>query len=122
MSAITLQVPDDLTERLRPQQDRLAEILELGLREFHAAAQGGFEGAGEVLEFLATLPAPEEILQLRPSERLQHRIEELLEKSRAGELTLQDEQEWERFQYLEHLVRMAKTAAQLKLRSPAPSA
>jgi hypothetical protein len=33
MPAITLQIPNDLVERLRTRQERLPEILELGLRE-----------------------------------------------------------------------------------------
>ncbi len=115
MSAITLKVPDELAERLRGQQERLPEILELGLRELDAAAQSGFEGAAEVLELLAGLPSPEEILNLRPSDRLQTRVKELLAKSHAGEMTPKEEEEWERYQFLEHLVRMAKTKACLKL-------
>ena len=115
MSAIILKVPDELADRLRSQQERLPEILELGLRELNAETQSGFEGAAEVLEFLAGLPSPEEILKLRPSERLERRVRELLEKSRAGAMDAQEEQEWERYQYLEHIVRMAKTKACLKL-------
>ena len=115
MSHITLHVPEELAERLRSQQERLPEILELGLRELNAATQNGFEGATEVLEFLAGLPSPEEILKLRPTERLQRRVQELLEKSRVGKLSTQEEEEWERYQYLEHLVRMAKVKACLKL-------
>jgi hypothetical protein len=44
-----------------------SRILELGLRELNADAQAGFDGAADVLELLAGLPAPEEILKLRPS-------------------------------------------------------
>ena len=47
MSAITLKVPDELAERLRSQQERLPEILELGLRELNAETQSGFEGAAQ---------------------------------------------------------------------------
>src|SRR5437899_10143070 len=106
MSAITLKVPDELAERLRNQHARLPEILELGLRQLNAGTQSGFEGAAEVLECLAGLPSPEEILNLRPSEGLRKRVQELLRKSCAGELTRQEEEDWERYQYLEHLVRM----------------
>jgi len=115
MSPITLLVPKDLAERLHVRQERLSEILELGLRELNAAALAGFEGAAEVFEFLASLPSPEEILELRPSERLRKRGHELLEKSRAGELTAHEKEEWERYEYLEHLVRTAKAKACLKL-------
>jgi len=115
MSAITLTVPDELAERLRNREDRLPQILELGLRELDAEAQGRFEGAAEVLEFLAGLPKPEEILNFRPPELLARRVTRLIEKHRAGALTSREEEEWENFSFLEHLVRVAKTKAYLKL-------
>jgi uracil-DNA glycosylase len=68
------------------------------------------------LEFLATLPTPEEIIALRPSEALQAQISNLLEKNRTQGLTPAEEQVWEQYQYLEHLLRMAKAKAYLKLR------
>ena len=117
MSPITLQIPDELAQRLRPVANRLPDILELGLRELNAAAQSGFQGAAEVLEFLAGLPTAEEILALRPSEALQARVQALLEKSRTEGLSPTDEQEWEQYQYLEHLVRLAKAKALLKLKA-----
>ncbi len=86
MSAITLNLSDELAARFRGHEDRLPEILERGLRELNAEAQAGFEGAAEVLEVLAGLPAPEEILNLRPSERFVHRVQELVERSRDGQL------------------------------------
>jgi hypothetical protein len=119
MASITLSLPDDLASQIRAQQQQLPRILELGLRELNAGGQSGFDGAADVLELLAALPTPEEILTLRPSARLSARVAELIEKSRTGGMTPLDEEEWERYEYLEHLVRMAKAAAQLKL---APSA
>ena len=108
-------LPDELVERLRKRPERLAEIVELGLRELDAAGRSSFEGAAAVLEFLAGLPSPEETLALVPSPRLHERIKQLLEKNRTGRLSAQEEEEWERYQYLEHLVRTAKTKACLKL-------
>ena len=118
MSAITLTIPDDLAQRLRNHQERLPEILELGLRELNAGSAKGFEGAAEVLEFLAGLPSPEAILSLKPSERFERQMRELLERNRAGGLTPQEEQLWERYEFLEHLVRIAKTKACIKLGTP----
>jgi hypothetical protein len=115
MASITLSLPDDLASQIRARQQRLPEILELGLRELNAGGRSGFDGAADVLELLAGLPAPEEILNLRPSARLSARVSDLIVKSRAGEMTPLDEEEWEKYEYLEHLVRMAKAAAQLKL-------
>jgi hypothetical protein len=117
MLPITVEVPDELADRLRPLSDRLPEILERGLRELNAAAQPGFAGAAEVLEFLAGLPAPEEILALRPSPALQARVGDLLEKSQAGELAPAEAVEWEQYAFLEHLVRLAKARALLRLKS-----
>ena len=113
MSDVTLHLPDDLAQRLAGHQDQLRDILELGLREL--SVDPGFPGAAPVLELLATLPSPQEILNLRPSEELQRRIDELLEKSRAGALSSAEEAEWDRYEYIEHLVRLAKASAQSKL-------
>ncbi|MCK4488458.1 MAG: hypothetical protein KAU38_17075 [Desulfobacterales bacterium] len=117
LSSVTFNIPDDLAVRLRPLENQLPRILELGLRELNAVAQPGFKGAAEVLEFLASLPTPEEIVALRPSETLQTRISALLEKNRTQGLTPDEEQKWEQYQYLEHLVRIAKAKAYLKLKA-----
>ena len=119
MASITLSIPDDLASQIRAQRQQLPRILELGLRELNAGDQPGFDGAADVLELLAALPSPDEILNLRPSARLAARVTELVGRSRAGEMTPLDEEDWERYEYLEHLVRMAKAAAHLKLASSA---
>jgi hypothetical protein len=113
---ITMTIPENLATRLTPIKDQIPHILELGLREFNATALSGFEGAAEILEFLAKQPTPEKILALRPSESLQAKISALLEKNRRDGLTADEEQQWEQYQYLEHLVRIAKAEAYLKLK------
>ena len=115
MSAITLQLPDELALRLRGLVHRLPEILELGLRDLVADSQAGFEGATEVLDVLASLPSPQEVMALRPSARLSARIAELLSKNRDSGMTAAEQQEWERYEYLENLVRMAKANASRRL-------
>lgn len=114
---VTLNIPEELAARLDTLEDKLPQILEMGLRELNAMTQAGFQGASELLEFLASLPTPEEIVTLRPSETLQARIDLLLEKNQNEGLTTAEEQEWEQYQYLEHLVRMAKARAHLKLQA-----
>lgn len=95
---MTLDIPEELATQLQPLEKQLPRILELGLRELNALTQLGFEGAAEVLEFLAKLPTPEEIIALRPSETLQNRISTLLEKNRTTGLTPTEKQEWEQYQ------------------------
>ena len=68
-------------------------------------------------KFLAGLLDAEYILKLKPSEKLQSRISQLLEKNRETGLTPEEEIEWDHYQYLEHLVRMAKAKACLKLKN-----
>ncbi len=114
---IRVEVPDDLAIRLNPLQEQLPQILELGLWEWNAVAQSGFSGLAEVLEVLATLPSAEEILALKPSQVLQQQIETLLEKNRTVGLTAEEEQLWQQYEYVEHLVRVAKAKALLKLKA-----
>src|SRR5271166_3572745 len=107
---LTLTVPDELATRLRAVEARLPEILELGLREWLPSSPG-YAGLGDVLETLARLPSPEEVLGLSPATHLQDRIEELLAKNRAGGFSAEEQREWERYEYIEHLVRLAKARA-----------
>lgn len=114
--AISITLPDELANQVRQHENDLPEILTLGLREWHARQEPGFAGLSGVLETLATLPTPEEVLALRPTPLVQGRIDELLEKNRTGGLTPEEQREWNQFQFVEHLVRLAKTRALVKLR------
>jgi hypothetical protein len=116
MSSFQIDVPDELADELRAMADRMPEILQLGLREFNAASLAGFTGAAEVLEFLARLPTPEETLALRPSQAFRQRIVDLTEKNNTEGLSPAEEQEWQQYEYLEHLVRMAKARALTRLK------
>lgn len=113
---LTLHIPDDLAAELRPRQGRLPRILSLGLRELDAEEATGFSGVADVLELLASLPTPDEILALRPSSALQAQIDHLLERNREGDLSDEEQQQWRNYQYIEHLVRTAKIRAAERLR------
>lgn len=116
---ITIDLPEALLTRLNAQEQSLPQVLEVGLDELTARPQAGFTGFAEVLEFLATLPTPEEILALRPSETLQAQIDQLSEKHKAESLTPQEKQLWQQYEYLEHVISMAKAKAYLKLNTQA---
>jgi len=116
-TTVKIDLPQELAARLQPVADQLPRILELGLRELNAISQPEFAGAADILEFLAGLPEPAEIVALRPSTALTERVRELLEKNRATGLSPTEQREWEQYEYLEHLVRRAKAKAWLKLKA-----
>ncbi|MBL7041062.1 MAG: hypothetical protein ISR77_20675 [Pirellulaceae bacterium] len=117
---VTLTVPDNLASELQLQSmdaEELAQIFERALRRGNGAQPVEFEGLTDVLEALAELPTPEEVLALRPSQELQQRINALLEKNRTAGLSSEEEDWWEQYQYIEHLVRIAKAKAATKLKA-----
>jgi hypothetical protein len=115
---ITVTIDDELANRLKPYEDQLSKVLDLGIRELQARGEPGYAGLSSLLEKLAALPAPEEVLALRPSPPLQERLNALLEKNRAEGLTPDDQREWDNYEYVEHLVRLAKISAMRKLKDP----
>nr|VFJ47093.1 MAG: hypothetical protein BECKFM1743C_GA0114222_100417 [Candidatus Kentron sp. FM]VFJ48923.1 MAG: hypothetical protein BECKFM1743A_GA0114220_1006411 [Candidatus Kentron sp. FM]VFK08232.1 MAG: hypothetical protein BECKFM1743B_GA0114221_1006310 [Candidatus Kentron sp. FM] len=114
---LTVNVPEELAGRLVPLQDQIPDILSLGLRELDArnSTDMGFEGVAHVLDFLAGIPGPEEILALRPGPVLQKTIGHLLEKNRTEGLDAREDRQWRQYEYLEHLVRKAKISARKRL-------
>lgn len=114
---LTVTLPDELASRLRPLEDKLPQILELGLLHWNALPEGVFGGLVDVLETLAELPSPEEVLSLRPSPELKERINHLLEKNQREGFLPNEEREWQQYEYVEHLVRLAKAKAAIKLKA-----
>lgn len=108
---LTIDVPDSLARRLDGRHDRLNRILEAGLLADDADSSTGYQGLADVLKFLARLPSPAEILELRPSAEISAKLEELLEKNRGVGLSTEEERFWESYEFVEHIVRMAKKAA-----------
>ena len=113
---MTIEVPSELAELLKPLQNRLPELLERAARDL-LREQESDTAADEtvILEMLATTPRPEELLALHPSPALQARASELLAASKEGTLSRRGEVELERILLLERLVRMAKANAYKQL-------
>ena len=114
---ITLDLPDELAADFLLFQHQSASIVAAGLREVKSAPGSQFHGLAQVIEKLAELPSPEEVLAFRPSPALQTRIDELLRKNREERLTPDEEAEWQRYEMVEHLVRVAKARAAVKLQA-----
>ena len=109
---ITLDIPDDIATTV---QDNLPQILALGLREMNANPNNGFSGLTEILHFLAKLPSPQEVLNLRLAPDAQKEIDSLLEKNLTQGFNESDRLLWQHYEFIEHLVRLAKTQALIKL-------
>lgn len=114
---VTVDLPGDLAPQLQQAgSEHLAQILAMGLREWKSSGAREFGGLSAVLEQLARLPEPQDVLALRPSEELQSRASKLLAKSKAVGLTAHEEAEWQGIEFVEHLVRIAKANAAMKLK------
>jgi len=113
---ITLEIPDHIAQQIHPFEEDLTQILALGMRQLKANPSTGFSGLAEILEFLAQLPTPEQILDLRLSPPVQTEVEILLEKNRTQGLNNEEQRLWQQYEFIEHLVRLAKAQALLKLK------
>jgi hypothetical protein len=113
---LTIDLPDNLASSLNSNRQNLPQIFEVGLREFQASSSTGYKSVADVLEFFAGLPSPKETLDLRPSEELQVKINELLEKNRREGLNETEENLWASYEFIEHLVRIAKSKALAQLK------
>ena len=109
---VTIEITDDLAERLDPQPRNLLALIKRGLRqqwsETSALAQ-------EVVDFLARGPQPGEILTFRPSDLSVQRAGELLDKNRAGTLTPDEQAELDEMASLNHLFSLIKAHARQHL-------
>jgi hypothetical protein len=118
MAQITIDIPDDLAQRLQQFQTQLPQVLELGLQELETQQRStNFLDEQNIILLLASQPTPEQILTIRPSPEFQARVSDLLAQSKAGTLTAKGEAELERYLTLEHLVRLAKTHALAQLQN-----
>ena len=94
MATITLDVPDELAERLVELRGRLPELLSVTLDLFQSkapravsesvAVSPAFE---EMIKFLVSGPTPDEIIAFKLSPAAQARLDDLLDKNREDGLT-----------------------------------
>ncbi|MDF1813384.1 MAG: hypothetical protein P1V20_14400 [Verrucomicrobiales bacterium] len=113
---LTIELPDSLRDKINDAGDSLPKILECGFKYWSGDDNQGYAGEADLLEIFANFPTPEDVIDLRPSEILQQRVSELLEKSKQpGGLTNTEELEWQRYERLEQMVRKAKAKARLML-------
>lgn len=115
MVQLTIEVPEDLANRLRPVRNRIIDILELGLRDIEPVRHPLYN---ELIEFLARGPKPQEILTFRPSQAVTERISSLLDKNQTSLLSASEETELEQAEILDYLMTLIKARARQHLELP----
>jgi hypothetical protein len=106
---VTLDISDNLAQRLESEREHLAEIIESGLRVREWV--GASFLVKEVIDFLGRGPRPQEIVAFRPSAAAVERSRELLRRNKEGRLPPAEEAELEEMALLDHLVTLIKAKA-----------
>lgn len=105
MVEMTVQIPDELAERIQPMSRWLPTILELSLIGFKTLATAT---ASEVVEFLSQNPSPQDVLDYHVSDAAQTRLQRLLALNDARLLSEAEQMGLDQLQRLEHVIIMLK--------------
>jgi hypothetical protein len=65
----------------------------------------------EIIDFIAAGTTPEAVVAFRPSDRAQQQVAELVERSKDGGISSEEQSELEDYLQLEHIMIMAKARA-----------
>jgi hypothetical protein len=65
----------------------------------------------EIIDFIAAGTTPEAVVAFRPSDSVQQRVAELVERSTDGSISSDEQSELEDYLQLEHIMIMAKARA-----------
>lgn len=65
----------------------------------------------EVIDFIAAGTTPQNVIDFRPSEAAQERVENLLALEKEGEISSVEKSELNHYLQIEHLMRLAKARA-----------
>jgi hypothetical protein len=65
----------------------------------------------EIIDFIAAGTTPEAVVAFHPSDGVQQRVSELLERSKDGSLSTEEQSELDDYLQLEHIMIMAKARA-----------
>jgi len=121
MAELTIQISDELAQRLEPLQNRLPELLwqlldvvnlqttsepivQTGVTDIPAVYQ-------EVIDFLIKRPTPEEIIAFKVSPQVQAQLKVLLQKNSSVTISPMELAELDIYEQLEHLMILLKARA-----------
>ena len=78
VATLTIEIPDDLMAQLSPVKEQLPDLLRRCLHPLALPAQV----YRYVLDFLTSQPTPEQIAAFRPTDEMQARLRDLIERER----------------------------------------
>lgn len=136
MAQITIDIPDDLAQRLAPFQSQFSELFTrlvatplLGQPDVASNPTVRLSAATspvttsstyqEILDFLVSGPTSEQIIHFKVSEAAQNQLQILLQKNREQALTPAETAELDLYQQLDTLMGFLKIRAYTTL-NPAP--
>lgn len=112
MAQLTIELPDELANRLQPILHRLPELLAQLLETQTPATLTNTTDTPttytEVLDFLIKQPTPEQIAKFKVSPQAQTRLENLLEKNRIGKISRAENSELDIYEQLDQLMILLK--------------
>jgi DNA replicative helicase MCM subunit Mcm2 (Cdc46/Mcm family) len=69
----------------------------------------------ELIDFIISRGSPRDVIDFEASEPTKRRVWELIQREKESRLTAEESSELETFMQLEHIMRLAKARARLKL-------
>jgi hypothetical protein len=103
---LTIEIPDDQASRLGMDREGMRHLIARMITQAPKLAL-----VDELIEFLGRGPQPEEIVAFQVSQNSQSRVRDLLDKSRSGTLSTDEESELNAVESLNHLFALIKARA-----------
>lgn len=117
-----LNIPADFALRLKGLEELLPEIITLGLIETHPNFEfnpnelSQFKELSDFLEFLTTLPHPEQLLSYQTTPKIRNQVSTLISKQKIKELFPEEKTKLKLYEFLLLLILRAKVNAIDKLK------
>lgn len=112
MTTMMVELTDEVATRVAPMRQWLSPILELSLMGFQTSAVAT---ASEIIEFLASNPSPQAVINYHVSSRGQERLQRLLALNAAGLLSADEERELDELTKIERSYSILKAQVAAKL-------
>ncbi len=121
MTTITLEVPDELAAQFKINPANVSALIREAVTEKLALPSGNDASVKpvheQIIDFLASSPPLEQMIDFKISEAAQERLEDLLDRNREGELTLEEEAELDKYFQYRHVMILLKASARRAVNS-----